>query len=78
MPTYDFKCENDHIFEIYLKKIYDENHDIVYCPICFEIEKRPLKELNRCKRLFSKNKISWILVGEGWAKDGYGNKKEKN
>ncbi|GJQ43799.1 MAG: hypothetical protein JETCAE03_32970 [Ignavibacteriaceae bacterium] len=66
MPTYDFKCENGHIFDLYLKKIYNETTDSIECPSCGA----------KSKRQFSKNKSGWVLIGQGWAKDGYGNKIE--
>jgi len=71
MPTYDFKCENGHLFDAYLKKFYDEKTDKIKCPECGA----------ESTRLYSNNAVGWILTGAGWAKDGYSNKikpKEKN
>lgn len=60
MPTYDFKCENGHIFEVFLKKIYDEKVDKIFCPDCFVFS---------VKRLFSKQSGGFILNGTGWTKN---------
>lgn len=64
MPTYDFKCNNGHTFEVFFKQVYNDKK-IIYCPVCFEI----------AKKIFSKNEIGFILNGSGWAKDGYSHKK---
>jgi len=66
MPTYDFKCDNGHVFEIFFKTIFDpvKYKQDIFCPTCFA----------KAKRIYSKNIAGWVLVGAGWANDNYGNK----
>lgn len=63
MPTYEYECTNGHQFTVN-QKITDE----------------PLKvcKVGACKRKVQRliSGTSFVLKGDGWAKDGYGGKKK--
>lgn len=77
MPTYEYQCENGHTFEE-VQPIHDEPLQI--CPVVIPFSG---PELERCeapvRRLISRT--SFVLKGDGWAKDSYSStgkkKKEK-
>ena len=63
MPLYSYYCKHCDIIYENLRSI--EQRDIKLVCICNE----------RCKRIMDIS--SFQLKGDGWAKDGYGNKKPK-
>ena len=66
MPLYDYKCSNDNcnmpIKEVHMS-IYSDT--IPVCEKCGSIMKRQISKTN------------FRLIGDGWYKDGYSSKKEK-
>jgi putative FmdB family regulatory protein len=64
MPTYEYKCSKDHVFEVD-QGIKDE--PIKTC------RKKGCR--SKVRRLISKT--SFALSGSGWAADGYGSGKQK-
>lgn len=65
MPTYEYECEAGHLFEVE-QSIKDA--PLKECPMWHNpLEPRMCKK--KCKRLISAT--SFVLKGDGWAKDGY-------
>ena len=62
MPLYNYYCKQCDIIYENLRSIKQRDIKLV-CPECNE----------RCKRIIDIS--SFHLIGDGWAKDGYGKKK---
>lgn len=59
MPHYKFKCENGHVFELFLTMSEYANLKEINCPICNE----------KSQRIYTP--VNFKLEGIGWAEEGY-------
>lgn len=65
MPLFDYKCEKcSHVHEELVSHNFEDI--FVICPLCS----------SRCDRLFSRD-TTFILVGHGWASEGYSSHEKK-
>lgn len=67
MPLFDFKCSTCGFLTERIVKSSSNDSDYPICDTC----------LTKLSRIFTLSRTSFVLGGDGWAKDGY-QKGQKN